>query len=81
MVDPYATADDLVELGLAREQAERVAFMAFWIENVGPVRRHQLHRFFIESFGRQKTEALTDVCLAASMDAYPMAHARAQRSP
>jgi len=77
MVDPYETAEELVELGLSRGQAERVAFMAFWIENVGPVRRRQLHLFFAESFGEKKTQALADVCCAASMDAYPMAHARA----
>jgi len=84
MIDPYETAEDLEELGLSGDQAERVAFVAFWIENVGPIRRHQLHLFFAPCFSRKKTEALTDVCLAASLDAYPVAHActaRAQRTP
>ena len=69
MIDPHATAEDLMKLDFTRDQAERIAFVAFWIENVGPIRRHQLHLFFIESFSRKKTAALADVCLAASMDA------------
>jgi hypothetical protein len=81
MVDPHEAAEDLMQVGLGREQAERVAFVAWWLENVGPMRREQLQNFFAPCFGEKKTQALTDVCLAASLDAYPIAHARAQRSP
>jgi hypothetical protein len=61
MIDPYAAADDLVQHNLPREQAERIAFVAWWIDRVGPIRREQLQAFFAESFAKKKTEALTDV--------------------
>jgi len=74
MIDPYAAADDLVQHNFPREQAEQIAFVAWWVENVGPVWRHQLHLFFVESFSRQKAEALADVFFAVSVDAYPIAY-------
>jgi hypothetical protein len=61
MIDPRSAAEDLMEHSFPREQAERLAFVAWRIDCVGPIRHEQLQVFFAESFEEKKAEVLAEV--------------------
>ena len=61
MIDPHSAAEDLMEHSLPREQAERFAFVAWWIDRVGPITHAQLLVFLDPVFTEEQTEGLADI--------------------